>query len=192
MQKKNIANILTITRIAVVFIIFIIYKSSVKWWAEACFVLFLIGALSDFFDGFFARKYNIQSDFGTCFDPICDKIFVFGMLLLLFELKYCSFIVLFLIVSRELLVSGVREYLAPKGIKMPVTSLTKYKTGFQMAAIGILIFYQGFYFKSLFNVFWLTGIFFDILPLLGFIALHLALVLTLYTGYLYLKKQRVA
>jgi CDP-diacylglycerol--glycerol-3-phosphate 3-phosphatidyltransferase len=188
-STASIANILTLARLFVVFVIFLLYwagQNKLSFWVEIAFFVFLFGAISDYFDGFFARKYNSQSNFGICFDPICDKIFVYAMLLLLFKMSLCNFLVIFLIISRELLVSGIRDYLSTKNISMPVSILAKYKTGFQMSAIGILLFYEGFWFKKLFYTTKITELFFKSLPILGNLSMYIALILTLYTGYLYL------
>jgi len=182
---KNIANILTLTRLFACFVIFAIYVSKYIYWAEVCFVLFVFAALSDYFDGYFARKHKAQSNFGVCFDPICDKIFVLAMLILLYNISSCGFFVLFLIVGRELWVSGIREFLAPKNISMPVSKLAKYKTGFQMSAIGILLFYQSGVFQKLLYLNIYSSKFFDCLPILGTLALYIATAITIYTGWLY-------
>ena len=189
MQNKriNIPNILTITRFVIVFVIFALYQLKITAWVEISFALFLFGAISDYFDGFFARKYKMQSDFGRCFDPISDKIFVFGMLLILNKFGTCNFFIMFLIIAREITVSGIREYLGEKNVMMPVSVLAKYKTGFQMASIGILLFREGIFFRELFYMFYPLEIFFDNLILLGKISLYTATLLTLYTGFLYLK-----
>lgn len=139
----TIPNILTLLRVAiipVVVVLMIAGESDVaRWWALA---LFVASAVTDFFDGWLARKLNQVSDFGRLFDPIADKLLVAAVYFLLVNdgiIAGWNVIAVVLIVSRELLVSALREYLAERGIAMPSSKQAKYKTAVQLASAALLI-----------------------------------------------------
>ncbi len=141
----NIPNILTIARIILLpfmmslFFLESTYGAVATW---ACFALYVIAALTDFLDGFLARKLNQISAFGTFLDPISDKIFVGCLLVLLVgfgRLEGLWMIPVMLILFREFLISGLREFLGPQNIKLPVTNLAKWKTTLQMLSLGVLV-----------------------------------------------------
>jgi len=173
----NIPNILTIARILILPLMFACfvfepsYEASAIW---ACFALYVVASLTDFFDGVIARKYNLITAFGTFLDPISDKIFVGCLLVMLVgfgRLEGIWMIPVLLILFREFLVSGLREFLGPKNVQMPVTQLAKWKTAIQMIALGFLIL-------APIVPYTLLG---------GQILLSLAALITLQTGFLYLK-----
>ncbi len=104
--------------------------------------IFLIAAVTDFLDGYFARAWQQQSSLGRMLDPIADKLLVGVALLMLVSRNIIgdwSLWAAIIILSREILVSGLREYLAELSVGVPVTQLAKYKTTMQMLAIGFLI-----------------------------------------------------
>lgn len=106
------------------------------------FGLYVLGALTDFLDGWIARRYDMISGFGTFLDPIADKIYVGGVFIALAATGSMHWLVLaamVIILAREFLISGLREYLGPKNIQMPVSKLAKWKTAIQMVASGVLI-----------------------------------------------------
>lgn len=113
-----------------------------KW----AFVLFILAALTDFFDGLLARRWHAESLAGAVLDPIADKILVCGAILGLlsigaFQQDYRQFVVpAALILFREFAVSGLREVMAARGIKLPVTLLAKWKTTVQLVALGATLF----------------------------------------------------
>jgi CDP-diacylglycerol--glycerol-3-phosphate 3-phosphatidyltransferase len=139
---SNLANILTVTRLILLpFIIALLYVNT-DWAAWTVLVLYVIGALTDWMDGWVARKYNQVSEFGKFMDPISDKIFVVTLLMMLVathRIEHFLVLAVIIILVREFLVSGIREFLGPKGIKLPVTRLAKWKTAVQMVATGLLI-----------------------------------------------------
>ena len=168
------ANILTLARLGFLpFIVLFLYDGTpVLLWAALG--LYTLGAVTDFLDGWVARKFNQITPFGTFLDPICDKIYVIILLLALVDTGFANgsnLPAVMLIITREFLVSGLREYLAPKKIKMPVTKLAKWKTTAQMFALGLLI-------AAPLNA--------DAF-LAGSVLLWLATILTLITGWGYLK-----
>lgn len=142
---NNLPNILSIARLALLPVIIWLFFMEAHWGAKAvwlCFILYAIGAITDWLDGYLARKMKIVSDFGTFFDPISDKIFVASMLVLLvgFErLPGLWMVPVLVILAREFLISGLREYLGPRNIQVPVMKLAKWKTAVQMIAIGLLV-----------------------------------------------------
>ena len=138
----NIPNILTLLRILTLpLLLWLIYMNSATA-APWAFALYVLSAITDFFDGYLARKLNQTSAFGTFIDPIADKIFVLGVLLVLVDLSILDglwLIAVLIIIIRELLVSGLREFLGPYNVKLPVTKLAKWKTTIQMVALATLI-----------------------------------------------------
>jgi cardiolipin synthase len=143
--KNNLANILTVTRLLLLPVLIALFYAEDSWGEIAvwgCLIVYIICTLTDFFDGYIARKLNQISDFGTFLDPISDKIFVASILILLvaFERITGIWVVLVIIIfAREFLISGLREFLGPKNIKMPVSLLAKWKTTVQMLSLGFLI-----------------------------------------------------
>lgn len=143
--KSNLANILTFSRLLLLPVMIALFYLEASWGAVAawlCFIVFVLSAITDFFDGYVARKYNQITPFGTFLDPISDKIFVATLLVLLVAFGRITgfwILLVLLIFAREFLVSGLREYLGPKNIQMPVSALAKWKTAAQMAATGFLI-----------------------------------------------------
>ena len=148
--------------------------SSAWWWALA---IFATASISDYFDGLFARWFNEQSELGRMLDPIADKLLV-GVVLLVLVAKQIivgwSLWAAVIILSREILVSGLREYLAGLAVKMHVTWLAKWKTAAQLVALGALIAGP------------IAGVAWPLLPAVGLALLWASALLTAYTGYEYL------
>ncbi len=141
----TIPNILTLSRIAMIPVFLILFGLETSWGAWAAIlslIIYIICALTDFFDGYLARKLNQISAFGTFLDPISDKIFVACLLLMLAgagRLPDIWLIPALLILMREFVISGLREYLGPQNIQIPVSKLAKWKTAAQMLSLGFLI-----------------------------------------------------
>lgn len=111
-------------------------------WVWIAFWIYIIGAVSDFFDGYIARKLDQTTAFGTFLDPIADKIYVvaiFVMLVATGTLQGIWIIPVILILGREFTISGLREFMGPHGVQFPVSTLAKWKTTVQMAALALLI-----------------------------------------------------
>lgn len=141
-SMKNIANILTVTRIILLPFIILLLFVKAPWASWTVLALYIIGALTDWLDGWVARRYNQISALGTFLDPISDKIFVVTILLMLIatgRIQDMMVLPVIIILVREFLVAGLREFLGPKGIKLPVTALAKWKTAIQMTATGMLV-----------------------------------------------------
>ena len=108
--------------------------------ADVALGSFVIAAVTDFFDGYLARKWNVVSTFGAIMDPIADKVLVCGAIIGLVAIGTQGILIpSFLILFREFAVSAMREVLAPKGIKLPVTFLAKTKTTLQLVALAALM-----------------------------------------------------
>jgi len=174
----SLPNILTYARIALVPVLlatFFVTGDLGRWIAVG---IFLAASITDFIDGYLARALQQQSSLGTMLDPIADKLLVAAALLLLAADETIAGISLFaavIILSREILVSGLREFLATLQVSVPVTQLAKWKTAIQMTAITFLL--CGPEGRELF---WFTSE-------LGIVLLWIAAMLTLYTGYDYFK-----
>lgn len=136
--------------------------------------IFIVASFTDFLDGYLARKYNLVSSFGQMFDPIADKVLVGCVLIMLVKFNRADEIPCLLILAREFVVAGLREFLAQVRVSVPVTRMAKVKTAIQMMAITMLILGS-------------TGSGIESLDLIGGIALWIAAILTLVTGYSYLK-----
>ncbi len=179
----NIPNMLTYGRIVAVPLVVLCFyiegrlesSDSARWWALG---IFAIASITDFFDGYLARIWEQSSPLGKMLDPIADKLLVSACLLLLAAdgtIAGWTTWAAIVILSREILVSGLREYLAELKVSVPVTQLAKWKTTIQMIAIGFL----------------LAGPAGDkILPYtteIGLTLLWIAAVITLYTGWDYFR-----
>lgn len=111
------------------------------WLARLAFAAFVVAAVTDFFDGWLARRWGATSVTGAILDPIADKILVCGAILGLLAVRTPGVLVSgAVILFREFAVSALREVLAPRGIKLPVTVLAKTKTALQLVALGALMF----------------------------------------------------
>jgi len=180
---KKIPNILTIGRIIIVpFFVLAFYLPGFYGDLTAC-VLFVIASFTDFLDGMLARMMGEESKLGELLDPIADKIIVATALILLVmsgTIKHYEVIAAIIILTREILISGLREFLARGQIKLPVTNLAKLKTFLQMVAITLLL--TGETGNKILNFQDYNA------QTIGIILLWLSAFLTLYTGYEYLRK----
>ncbi|MDX5367604.1 MAG: CDP-diacylglycerol--glycerol-3-phosphate 3-phosphatidyltransferase [Alphaproteobacteria bacterium] len=141
-MATNLPNLLTYFRIALVpavVVCFYIPGDASHWVAVA---LFIIAGLTDFFDGYLARAWEQQSKLGRMLDPIADKLLVAVVLIALTWQDIIAGFSLWaaiIILCREILVSGLREFLAELRVSVPVTQLAKWKTAIQMVALGFLL-----------------------------------------------------
>ena len=180
---KKIPNILTIGRIIIVpFFVLAFYLPGFYGDLTAC-VLFVIASFTDFLDGMLARMLGEESKLGELLDPIADKIIVATALLLLVmsgTIRHYEVIAATIILTREILISGLREFLAKGKINLPVSNLAKLKTFLQMVAISLLL--TGETGNKILNFQDYNA------QTIGVILLWLSAFLTLYTGYEYLRK----
>jgi len=140
----NIANQLTLFRIilTVPFMFFLSMgaKDNLNNFKEIASIIFVVAAITDFFDGYLARKKNMVTDFGKIMDPLADKILVVSALLIFVELAYIPAWMVILILTRDSLVAGIRNVAASKGEVIAAGPLGKYKTATQMISIVLIIF----------------------------------------------------
>ena len=182
-MKIKIPNILTIGRIIIV-PFFVISFFLPGFYGEIIpFLLFILASFTDFLDGLLARLYKEVSKLGELLDPIADKIIVSTALILLVmneTIQNYEVIAAIIILTREILISGLREFLADVQIKIPVSSLAKVKTFIQMFSIAILL--TGETGNKIINFEDYNA------QTVGIILLWLSAFLTLYTGYDYVRK----
>ncbi|MGI9419593.1 MAG: CDP-diacylglycerol--glycerol-3-phosphate 3-phosphatidyltransferase [Geminicoccaceae bacterium] len=132
-------NLLTVSRVLAVPALaaaFYLPGSMGKW--TTC-VIFSIAAITDFLDGYLARSWSMQSSFGRMLDPIADKLLVGAAILMLVHFDRAPILPSLVILCREIIVSGLREFLAEVRVGLPVSRLAKWKTGVQMTALGFLL-----------------------------------------------------
>ena len=180
---KKIPNILTIGRIIIVPFFVIAFYLPGFYGDIIALVLFIIASFTDFLDGMLARMMEQESKLGELLDPIADKIIVAAALILLVmngAIKNFEVIAAIIILTREILISGLREFLAKGRIKLPVSNLAKLKTVLQMVSIGLLL--SGETGNKIINFQDYNA------QTIGIILLWLSAFLTLYTGYEYLRK----
>ena len=138
----NIPNILTLLRIALIPFIATLLFITFAWAAWAALVLYTLACVSDWLDGFLARRMNVTSAFGRFLDPIADKLLIAILLLLFAGLDRINGLWLIpacVIMFREVIIAGLREFLGPQNITIHVSKLAKWKTTSQMIALGFLV-----------------------------------------------------
>ena len=167
-KKLSHPNNLTLFRVAAVPVIVILLLFPNRLFAFVAALFFSVAAITDFLDGFFARRRGLVSSFGKIMDPLADKLLVSSAFIMLASLGWIPGWIACIIIGRELAVTGLRSIAAQQGMHISASRLGKYKTGFQIAAIiPLLIHYQ-----------YLTIDFHAI----GSVFLWVALVLTLLSG----------
>ncbi|MGQ9372023.1 CDP-diacylglycerol--glycerol-3-phosphate 3-phosphatidyltransferase [Azospirillum sp. ST 5-10] len=171
----SLPNLLTLSRIAVIPPVIGLFYVPEAWAAWAGCFLFAAACITDYIDGYLARAWEQESVIGKFLDPIADKLLVAAVLFMLVavgRLTGISVLAAVVILLREVLVSGLREYLAGLNVGVPVTRLAKWKTTIQMVALGFLI--VGDYGPQAVPV-----------TLIGTLGLWAAAILTLATGWDY-------
>ena len=175
----NLPNLLTYGRVAAVpVVVALLFWPDQNWARMSALGLYIAAAITDFFDGYLARAWSQQSSLGRMLDPIADKLLVAAVLLMLSAdgvIIGASLWAAVIILCREILVSGLREYLAELRVPVPVTAVAKWKTAAQLVALGFLI--AGSAGERA-----VPGV-----TIAGIVLLWIAAVLTLYTGWDYLK-----
>jgi cardiolipin synthase len=174
----TLPNLLTASRILIVPVLVGLLYLRADWASWSALAVFVLASVTDWADGYFARQRKEVTPLGRFLDPIADKFLVAAVLVMLVASDRVTGLpvaAVLLILCRELLVSGLREFLAGMAIEMPVSKLAKWKTGVQMVALGVLIVGE-------------SGP--EVLPvrLIGEALLFVALALTLITGWDYMKR----
>ncbi|MSP10010.1 MAG: CDP-diacylglycerol--glycerol-3-phosphate 3-phosphatidyltransferase [Pelagibacteraceae bacterium] len=180
---KKIPNILTIGRIILVPFFVIAFYLPGFYSDLTALIIFIVASFTDFLDGLLARMLGEESKLGELLDPIADKIIVATALILLVmneTIKHYEVIAAIIILTREILISGLREFLAEDKVKLPVSNLAKLKTFLQMTSIGLLL--SGETGNKIINFENYNA------QMIGIILLWISAALTLFTGYKYLRK----
>jgi len=174
----SLPNLLTLSRIfAVPILVGLLWYPGWELGYLFAFALYCLMGITDYFDGYLARAQGTVSKMGVFLDPIADKIMVAAVIVMLVATRDISgwhVVAAIIILIREIAVSGLREFLAELRVSMPVTKLAKWKTTFQLVALGALILAGGFPAEA-----WIK--------LVGLVSLWAAAALTLITGWDYLR-----
>ncbi len=177
----DLPNLLTLSRIAAIPVLVALVVAHGPWTDLFACLVFIAAGVTDYLDGHIARSRKQFSEIGRMLDPIADKLLVGASLMALAGLQRLPFwglVPAIVILLREILVSGLREHLAGLRVSLPVTRLAKWKTGFQMGAIGVLL--AGNSTAALLHLGFLP------IGLIGSAMLWVAALLTLVTGWDYL------
>lgn len=176
-MKQRIPTWLTLLRIALLPIIIIIFYIEAQWARPVCSLLFGLAAVTDWLDGYLARRWQTESRFGAFLDPVADKLLVAAVLILIVEFDHTPWLTIpaIIIIGREITISALREWMAEMGErnKVAVGWIGKVKTTLQMAALGLLL--------------WLHDLFGVPVYTLGIACLYVATVLTIWSMILYLR-----
>lgn len=181
-MKFNIPILLTLSRIAVIPVFILIYYLPVSWSSEVCTWLFVAAAITDWLDGYIARRYQLSSRFGAFLDPVADKLMVAVVLILLVDRNPTDWpgillaVPAIIIVGREITISALREWMAELGEsgKVSVSYIGKVKTTAQLVALPFMIHREPLW---------------GVIPVaeIGLVLLYVAAILTLWSMFLYLK-----
>lgn len=177
---SSLPNLLTLSRIFAVPLLVLLMWGRSPWEWLIAFIVYAIAGLTDYLDGYLARAQGTVSKLGQFLDPIADKIMVAAVIIMLIHsgtIHGLATIAALVILLREIIVSGLREFLAGLSVSMPVSQLAKWKTAAQMVALGALVLDGA------------TTRFWPALPALeiGLVCLWVAAALTIITGYDYLR-----
>ena len=178
------ANLLTYSRIAAVPVgVALMFWQSIMdgglWLRWAALAVFITAGITDMLDGYIARTYGQMTSLGRMLDPIADKLLVASSLLMLAAeetIRGWSLLAAVIILCREILVSGLREYLAELRVSVPVSRLAKWKTTWQLVAVGFLIAGDAG-----------DKVFAGLVTPIGLTLLWLSALVTLYTGWDYMR-----
>ena len=143
-KKKNIPNIITVFRGVLTLVIIVLFLIDAQKYMIAIFTLFVIASLSDFVDGYLARKWHVVSDFGKTADPLLDKILVFSLLVLIFPTEVVPQWAIMILILRDLIIDSLRSYLVSQKITMPAIFTAKVKTTCQMLMIALTLLFLAY------------------------------------------------
>ncbi len=173
----NLANQLTLGRIVFIPLLVIVYYSNIKWGAFISAGLFALAGLTDWLDGYVARKYNQSTPFGAFLDPVADKLMVAVALAVLIQTHASIWFTLpaTVIIGREIVISALREWMAELGARatVKVSMIGKVKTTLQIISIIVLLAFD--------------PINFSVLNTVGYVLLYVAAALTLWSMIVYLR-----
>lgn len=170
-MNRDLPMWLTLSRMAAAPIVIFILMTNWVWAGWAAAIVFILASLTDWLDGYFARKYNLESNMGKFMDPIADKILVLGAILMLLDMNRVDPVMVFLLLARDIFIGGIRSVAAANQIIIAAKPFGKWKTALQMIAIPCMLVYD-----RLFGI-----------PLgdLGYCLLWISVAFSLVSGYEY-------
>ena len=186
----NLPNILTLSRIPLMFFIVSLMECHWPGAASLAFILFIAGAVSDWLDGYIARRRNLVSNFGKLMDALTDKVFVLGLMVGFVDTDALPIYWVLLVLCREFLITGMRMVAASKGVVFSAERGGKQKTVTQLIAIGFLLFVPMLETDLARVLPWDVGAFADLLHNMGLGIFIIAVFFTLWSGYRYFTKYR--
>jgi len=184
----NLPNALTLSRIPMMFLIVWLMRESFSGAASLAFAFFVIASVTDWLDGYLARKMNLVSNFGILMDALTDKVLMLGLMVALVEQGMVHIFLVLLILGREFMITGLRLVAATKGIVMAAESSGKQKTVTQILAVGALLL--SVVFSADLNAVAVPYAveFGQWLNVIGSVLFWLCVVMTLYSGAKYFRK----
>lgn len=143
-MKFTIPTWITLMRIMLIPVLVLVFYLPFQWTNFATALVFAFASITDWLDGWIARKYHQYSAFGAFLDPVADKLMVAGALLVLVQLDRVNAVLAFIIIGREITISALREWMAQIGASksVAVSSIGKIKTAAQMTAIPLLLYHE--------------------------------------------------
>jgi CDP-diacylglycerol--glycerol-3-phosphate 3-phosphatidyltransferase/cardiolipin synthase len=173
----NLPNALTLLRILLIPVLIVVFYLPTFWGREAAAVVFVLAALTDWLDGYLARRMQLVSALGAFLDPVADKLMVATALVLLVQAdpRISTAVAAAVIIGREIAISALREWMAEIGsrTKVAVSMTGKFKTAAQMVAISLLLYRDDLFGLPVYSI--------------GLILLYIAVALTLWSMLLYLR-----
>lgn len=180
----NIPNILTLMRIAVIPVLVVVLMSPTRLAGFVAAALFAVASITDWLDGYLARRMNIETTFGKFLDPIADKLIVTAALVMILPFDRAPAWMVLVIIGREIIITGLRGIASTEGIVIPASQLGKFKTIFQIVAIlGLLLHYDYNWFFGIDNPYVHVN-----MHNIGMFYLWIATALTIWSGVDYLGK----
>jgi CDP-diacylglycerol--glycerol-3-phosphate 3-phosphatidyltransferase len=173
-ETFNLPNTITLLRISVVPFLFILLSSPGEFWSLILAILFVIASITDFFDGYVARKYQMITTMGKFLDPIADKIMVNTAMILMIPIGRIPAWIVAITIIRDLMVDVIRSIASSEGICIQASTLGKQKTVTQIIAVTALIIH--------YSIFGINA------HAVGMVILYIALVLTIFSGFDYFIK----
>jgi len=170
----NLPNTITLARISVVPFLFFLLMSPGPFWSLVLAALFVLASITDFLDGFIARKYNLITTMGKFLDPLADKLIVNTAMILMIPIGRIDAWIVVMIIMRDLIVDGIRSIASAEGIYIQASVLGKQKTLAQIIAVTALMIHYPFFGLDAHFV--------------GTVILYVALLLTIYSGLDYFVK----
>jgi CDP-diacylglycerol--glycerol-3-phosphate 3-phosphatidyltransferase/cardiolipin synthase len=176
-MSYDLPNLLTLFRIVLVPVFLVLFFVPVSWAREACAALFALAAVTDWLDGYFARRMGLVSPIGAFLDPVADKLMVAVALVLLVQADPTMWLAVpaVVIIGREITVSAVREWMAELGVRaqVAVSVVGKFKTAAQMVAVTLLLYRDDLLGVPVYTV--------------GYVLLYVAVILTLWSMTVYIR-----